>query len=227
MTAPDWWRKPRKVAVVVDNPSWILPFAETLVKRITADGDEATLVRAYDHVEAGDIAYFLGCTGLASADVLARHRRNLVVHESDLPEGRGFAPLSWQILEGRKEIPVCLLEAVDGAADSGPVIYRDRLHFEGHELHDEIRRVQGEKTIELCWRFLAETTPPAGRPQEGPGSHYKRRRLEDSRLDPERTLREQFNLLRTVDNKNYPAFFDLLGQRYKVTIEKMPKDSKS
>lgn len=227
MTTPKWWCKPRRISLVVDNPSWILPFAERLTKQVAADGDKATLARRYDQVEAGDIAYFLGCSGLASAEILARHRRNLVVHESDLPDGRGFAPLAWQIIEGRNEIPVCLLEAVDGGADSGPVIYRDRLCFEGHELHDEIRRAQGEKTIELCCRFLAEATPPPGIPQEGSGTRYKRRRPEDSRLDPERTLREQFNLLRTVDSQDYPAFLDLHGQRYKITIEKLAGDSDS
>ena len=29
--APDWWRRPRRVSVVIDNESWILPYGEALV----------------------------------------------------------------------------------------------------------------------------------------------------------------------------------------------------
>jgi len=51
-------------------------------------------------------------------------------------------------------------------------------------------------------------------------SFYLRRRPEDSRLDPDKTIREQFNLLRVVDNEKYPAFFDLHGQRFLLKVEK-------
>jgi methionyl-tRNA formyltransferase len=47
-----------------------------------------------------------------------------------------------------------------------------------------------------------------------------KRTLEDSRLDPMKSIAEQFNLLRVVDNSRYPAFFDLDGFRYIVKIEK-------
>jgi len=46
---------------------------------------------------------------------------NLVVHESDLPRGKGFAPVKWQILDGKKEIPVCLLETTE-QVDSGDIL---------------------------------------------------------------------------------------------------------
>lgn len=42
----DWWEKPRVVYVVVDNPSWVLPYAEKLVEKITASGDDACLCRS-------------------------------------------------------------------------------------------------------------------------------------------------------------------------------------
>ena len=40
----------------------------------------------------------------------------------------------------------------------------------------------------------------AAQPQSGVASHYRRRKLADSKLDPERSLAEQFNLLRVVEN---------------------------
>ena len=219
--APDWWRRPRRVSVVIDNESWILPYGEALVAEVTADGDDARLYRSYAAMGQGDIAFFLGCTGIAGPETLSLHRYNLVVHESDLPHGRGFAPLAWQIIEGSHTIPICLLEAAD-EADAGDVYYRDAMQFEGHELMDELRQRQGATTVALCQRFLAAPAPPEGRPQSGDATHYRRRRPVDSRLDPQRSIAEQFDLLRTVDNQRHPAFFELRGNRYRLSIVKDP-----
>lgn len=220
---PDWWRRPRRLHVLIDNPSWIIPHGEEFVAALRAGGDEAELCRSHDELPDGEVAMFLGCIHIASADVLKRHRHNLVVHESDLPHGRGFSPLTWQVINGACEIAICLLEAVD-EADAGPVYARDVMHFSGHELIDEMRRIQAERTISLCRAFLDEAGPPLGRPQEGTASHYARRRPADSALDPLETLAAQFDLLRTVDNERYPAYFDMRGHRYRVRINKMSSE---
>jgi methionyl-tRNA formyltransferase len=209
--------------VVVDNPSWVLPFAETLVARINEGGDRAALCRNHDAIAKGSVAFYLGCVKITPSAVLARNRKNIIVHASDLPKGKGFSPLTWQILNGFNEIPVCLFEAVE-AVDAGPVVYREKLRYEGHELIDELRDVLGRAQTDLCLRYLAEVEPPEGTVQSGEGSIYNRRQMEDSRLDPHRSLAEQFDLLRTVDNDKYPAFFDLRGHRYRIAIEKMDEE---
>ncbi len=215
----NWWAKPRTVTVLVDNPSWILPFAEELVRQVIANGDRAFIARSATEIGEGGICFFLGCTRLVPAAILARNHRNLIVHESDLPIGRGFSPLSWQILQGRAEIQICLLEAAE-VADSGPVIYRDSLRFEGHELIDELRSAQGLMTTALCLKYLNASEPPVGIPQTGEPSTYPRRTPADSRLDPELSIAAQFDLLRVVDNDRYPAFFVLRGHRYKLRIDR-------
>jgi methionyl-tRNA formyltransferase len=207
------------VSIVVDNESWILPFAQDLVNQAVAGGHQAKLIRAHKDVLSGDVAFYLGCTQITPPDIIARNTRNLVVHESDLPKGRGFAPMTWQILEGVSEIPVCLIEAEE-EADAGAIVYRDVIILEGHELNKEWRHLQGKKTIELCLRFLNDNFRPQGEPQKGVPTVYKRRQPEDSALDPEKTIAEQFELLRVVDNERYPAYFEYRGQRYKLTVEK-------
>jgi methionyl-tRNA formyltransferase len=111
-------------------------------------------------------------------------------------------------------------------ADSGDILMRDELVLEGTELNDEIRKALGEKIVGMCLAYLEAPAPLAGTPQEGEPSWYARRRREDSRLDPERTIAEQFDLLRVVDNDRYPAFFDYRGQRYVLTISAEGKDEK-
>jgi methionyl-tRNA formyltransferase len=46
---------------------------------------------------------------------------NLVVHESDLPVGKGFAPIQWQLLEENNEIIISFLQA-HGLVDSGDIL---------------------------------------------------------------------------------------------------------
>jgi methionyl-tRNA formyltransferase len=221
---PDWWRKPRKITIVVDSPSWIVPFAEKLVEELRRDGDDVVFAREHAEVGQGAVAFYLGCLRITPPDILARNRRNLVVHESDLPRGRGFSPLTWQILAGANRIPICLLEAID-QADAGPVIYREWIDYDGHELVDELRQKTGAMTVSLCRRFLAEDVPPVGQAQTGEATSYPRRRPADSRLDPERTIADQFDLLRVVDNGRYPAWFEHRGHRYKITVTKMDEGS--
>ncbi|MBY0429664.1 MAG: hypothetical protein K2Q10_00580 [Rhodospirillales bacterium] len=218
MTVPDWWRQPRLIHVVVDNPSWILPHAEALVAWIDGGGDRGVLCRDHDSIGQGAIAFYLGCLRLTPPAVLARNRVNLVVHESDLPKGRGFAPVGWQILEGADAIPVCLIEMTE-EADAGPIVLREVMHFRGNELLPELRDAQGRTTVTLCRAYLSAPTPPAGRPQSGAPTSYPRRRPKDSELDPSRSIAEQFNLLRIIDNERYPAFFDYAGRRYRLRIE--------
>ncbi len=216
---PERRERPRHVTVVVDNPSWIVPFAEELVIQARESGDDAVFVREYQDITDGSVAFYLGCLRVTPPEILARNKQNLVVHASDLPKGRGFSPLTWQILEGKNRIPVCLLNAVE-EADAGPVIYREEIEYEGHELLAELQQKLGMMTIALCRRYLSEPIPPNGQPQAEDATFYPRRRPIDSRLDPNRTIADQFNLLRVVDNKRYPAWFDYQGKRYVIGIEK-------
>lgn len=209
------------IAVVIDNDEWMLPFCETLVKNLSDEGKNARLCRSYESI-ADDtrVSFFLSCHQIASADILQKSQRNLVVHASALPSGRGMSPLTWQILEGVDSIPVCLIEAEE-KVDSGAIVYTEIMELQGHELIGEIRQRLGEISIGLCQRFLNEEEMPEGCAQKGEADYYSLRTPEDSRIDPNASIASQFNLFRVVDNERYPAYFDLHGHRYQLRISKM------
>ncbi len=200
------------LSILVDNDSWILPYAIDLEDWLRRRGEQVKLVRAASDIPDGEVCFLLGCTQVVASEFLSRNKHNLVVHESDLPRGRGFAPMAWQILEGKNDIPVCLVEASRGEPDAGPVWLRDVIHLQGQELNKEWRHIQGLKTLELCQRFLIEYEDLKPVPQVGKPSWYPRRTPKDSQLDPDKSLCEQINLLRIVDNERYPAYF-MFGKR--------------
>lgn len=210
-----------KLNVVSDERSWLNTFLPPLLDGWKALGHEVAWVHQVNVLGEGDCALFLSCSQLAGAQVLARNVHNLVVHESDLPRGRGWSPMTWQVLEGKNRIPVTLFEA-EASVDSGPIYAQTEMALQGHELVDELRASQAAATLRLCewWVQNYPVGVQAARVQQGSATMYPRRRAEDSRLDPARTLAAQFNLLRVVDNHNYPAFFDHNGVRYVLRIEK-------
>jgi methionyl-tRNA formyltransferase len=62
------------------------------------------------------------------ASILSQFRRNLVLHESDLPGSKGWSALTWQILEGNNRISVTLFEVAE-KVDSGVIYAQEWLEF--------------------------------------------------------------------------------------------------
>ncbi len=204
----------------MDNPkSWFYKHAQKLQKDLQDLGNEVLLVHTVDEVTTGDLAFFLSCEKLIKKDVRDRNKLSLVVHSSNLPAGKGWSPLTWTILEGKNEVVNTLFEAED-AVDAGQIFMQNKMQFKGHELLEELHQVQGEKINELIVQFVQAYPDVEGQEQSGEESFYKKRSAKDSELDPNKTIAEQFNLLRVVDNEKYPAFFELNGKKYILKIEK-------
>jgi methionyl-tRNA formyltransferase len=209
----------RSVTVLVDNDSWILSYAERLVQEFQQIGYDAELVRTAEAIREGWVCFLLGCVNIVKGQHLERNVHNLVVHESDLPKGRGFAPMAWQIIAGANSIPVCLLDASTGEPDAGDIWLRDSVELAGHEMLPAWRHLQGEKTIELCMRFVNGYDSLRPVKQTGEPSWYNRRRPLDSELNPDLSIGEQFNLIRTVDNERYPAFIRIGNRKLFLKVD--------
>jgi methionyl-tRNA formyltransferase len=207
-----------KIQILTDHPgSWMVSYASTLNDMLIGDGHQSVHLFRHEEVKAGDILLMLSCEKIFNQ--LHLNRMNLVVHESALPKGRGWSPLTWQIIEGAREIPVTLFEASE-KVDAGPVYLSENIHFDGTELIEELRKKQAEATIRLVRKFCANPAqyPPVS--QEGEPSYYRKRTPEDARLNPDLSIASQINLLRISDNERYPAFFELNGSKYLLKIYK-------
>jgi methionyl-tRNA formyltransferase len=150
-------------------------------------------------------------------DFLKQNTLNLVVHESNLPQGKGFAPVQWQILEGATRIPICLLEATH-PVDSGDIVYRSHFELSGLELYEEIRQKQAQATLNIIKEFLNVYPHYIRQKQEGAETFYPKRGVKDGELDIHRSIYEQFNLLRIGNNEQWPSFFFYKGKKYILKI---------
>jgi methionyl-tRNA formyltransferase len=213
----------KKIAVLTSRASWFFPYAGKLVKVLKEDGYQPKIFSDHESINNSySLVFILSYFRMIEAESLRRHEHNLVVHESALPLGRGWAPFFWQVLEGRLEIPVVLFEAGKGI-DEGDIYLSDRIRLKGHELYPELRFIQAKKTIELCRRFLMRRKTPKAVKQAGKPSYYKRRTPKDSQLNIDKTIKEQFNQLRICCNEEFPAFFNYKGFKYILEIRKGAK----
>jgi methionyl-tRNA formyltransferase len=172
-------------------------------------------------LRGGDFLFLISCTEMIPAATRALYTHTLVVHASDLPRGKGWSPHIWTLLEGGDKITVSLFEAVD-KVDAGRIWKKEIIPLQGHELYDEINAKLFTATLTLLDFAIANAAivkPVEQDPLQE--SFYKKRTPEDSRIDPDKTIAEQFNLLRVCDPNRFPAFFEFAGCKYKVIIEKM------
>lgn len=209
-----------KITVLIDNQkSWMMTYVNDFIKLLVKENHTVKLIKNYHDLKIGDIAFFLSCNKIVPRKYLQRHKHNIVVHSSDLPEGRGWSPLTWQILEGKNFIFNTLFEAKE-ELDTGPIYQQEIMKFEGHELLDEIHAIQAKSVIKLCFNFIKIYPPTVILEQTGKESYYPRRRPENSEIDINKTIKDLFNQFRVADNEQYPIFFKHMGYKYILNIRK-------
>jgi methionyl-tRNA formyltransferase len=206
------------ITVLTDKSSWMTEYSEQLIEKLKILGHQSRFIYSRDKLLEGDIAFFLSCFEIIPKKYLSLNKNNIIVHESNLPQGKGWSPMTWQILEGKNDIPITLFEASE-RVDAGNIYMQDVIRLCGDELIDEWREKLGNKTCEMCIRFIQNYFPaPSSQKQNGDSSYYRKRMPKDSELNINKSIMEQFNLLRVVDNERYPAFFTYNDRKYIIKI---------
>ncbi|MBP7216157.1 MAG: methionyl-tRNA formyltransferase [Candidatus Omnitrophica bacterium] len=212
-----------RISVLIDNPaSWFHDFSKELLRVLKKHDKHCKIVADVDATNGSDILFVLSCDRLLKKSELALHKHNIVVHASDLPRGRGWSPLTWQVEKGFRNIPITLFEAHQGC-DTGDYYLKDKIPLDGSELIEELREKLAKKVIAMIERFLRQY-PMKAMPQKGTVTHYRRRRPEDNALNVSMNLKDQFNKLRVADNERYPAYFLFKGNKYILKIYKSNKE---
>lgn len=205
-----------KIAILTSENQWFIPYAKELNNMIK---NSELFFNHKDINNNYDVVFILSYHKIIEEEYLNKNKHNIVIHASALPKGKGWAPMFWQILEGKNEIPFTMFEASRGI-DNGDIYMQKTLTLTGFELNDILRDKQARFIIDMCHIFLNEYDRyKISTRQSGNESFYNKRSAKDSELDINKTIDEQFNLLRIVDNDDYPAFFYKDSKKYIVRIE--------
>lgn len=174
------------------------------------------------------LLFLIACHEIVSAEERVFYDRVFVVHASDLPKGRGWSPAVWQILEGIRDLPLCLIEAED-QLDSGAIWLKSCVRVPESAVASEINALLSDATLSLMDRVMRDfhTLRPVPQDSAIQPSYYSKRTPDDSRLDPGKTISEQFELLRVCDPDRYPAFVEARGRVFDVILRPRTGDDGS
>ncbi|MES2413942.1 MAG: formyltransferase family protein [Pseudomonadota bacterium] len=186
------------------------------------ESHQISLVHKRKELLGGEILFLVSCSEIVSATERAVYRATLVLHASNLPLGRGWSPHIWQIIEGARDITLSLIEAED-KVDTGRIWHQAIFSVPKHALWNEINERLFTAEIELIDLAVQEfdTVIPKSQDIATVPTYYPRRTPDASKLDVERSIASQFDLIRVCDPIRFPAFFELYGHKYKLTLEKI------
>ena len=183
---------------------------------------DISIYREKSDLNSGDLLFLISCDQVVEETVLTRFKETCVIHSSDLPQGKGWSPHVWSIINGAENITVTALTA-SSPVDSGDIWEKRTIFIPDHALIDEINDILFKSWMKLMSN-VCEKIERGLKPQPqptSPSTYWPKRTACDSRLDPTKNLASQFNLLRICDPDRYPAFFDIRGNRYKIEIKKV------
>mgnify|MGYP001171603112 CR=1 FL=1 len=165
------------------------------------------------------IVFPLSYTKILPESFLKNNELVLIAHPSKLPNDKGFAPLHYQILKNKKKCYISLIKAVS-KVDAGPIYDQNSFILNGTELSDEIRHIQGLQFLKIIKNFLSKYPNVKYKNQIGKSNFNKKRKPNDSKLNINQTIKQQFNHLRINDNQLYPSFFYFKGKKFIIKIFK-------
>ena len=182
---------------------------------------EVELVQKKSQLDGGDILFLISCSEIINANDRAQYKACLVLHASDLPKGRGWSPHIWTLIEGAEVVTLSMLEAED-KVDSGRIWRKTHITVPKSALWDEINHLLFTAEVDMidyAVHNYARVTPQA-QIQIDQATYYPKRTPQDSQIDPHKSIAEQFDLIRVCDPNRFPAYFEHLGQRYILKLEK-------
>ena len=185
-------------------------------------GHDISLLRKRKELQGGDLLFLISCSEIVRAEDRANFTNVLVIHASDLPHGRGWSPHIWQVVEGRDKICASMIEAED-RIDTGDIWRQIEVVIPRDALWDEIN----ERLFDAECRLMDyavdnfSTVKPVAQSSLNEPSYYAKRTPADSELDPDKSIAEQFDLIRVCDPDRFPAFFKLRGATYQIKLEKV------
>ena len=185
-----------------------------------------TIARDKRDLAGGDLLLLIACHEYIEQKYIEKFRASAVIHCADVPDGKGWSPHVWEILEGATELTMTLMD-VQVELDSGNVWRKLSLEIQRNEIFEEITEkicgAQNELIKFAIENFMCIETK-AQRTATPEDKIWPKRTPADSQLDPSKSIEEQFDLLRVADPGRYPCFFYHRGRRFVLELKDGEKD---
>ena len=142
----------------------------------------------------------------------------IIIHSSELPHGRGWAPIYYSINEGQSSYVITCICATDNV-DEGDIVIKASFPLLPQYTASYLREIDQEISFVLIKKLL-DKWPDCNfitRKQEGIESYRPRRFPEDNEVQISKSLDSMRPHLRSVEDSN-PAFFYYKNIKYIISI---------
>ena len=145
-----------------------------------------------------DWIFFFHWSHIVSKDTWSAHKC-VVLHTSNLPDGRGGSPIQNQIMDGIIKTRVNAIE-MTGQVDSGKIYCSTGISLQG-SLRD-IWMTIASQSFDLIQKCIKENLTPKEQEKIDITRRYRRRRTSSLDLDCETDV--LYNQIRMLDGEGYP-----------------------
>lgn len=180
------------------------------------------LTVGYDHKKIKDSINFvfsINYRKIIPAEYLNRAQNGVFVfHGSDLPKGRGWAPIYHSIASGDKKYVLTMLK-INEKVDGGEIIAKAYFKKRAGENADSLRTVDRLMTFEIINEVIGDLLlfNLSGQKQEGEGSYCRQRTPSDSEVRAEDSIKKVHYHCLAVTNE-HPAFYYYKNKKYIINI---------
>lgn len=142
----------------------------------------------------------------------------VVFHSSDLPQGRGWAPIYYAIADRKSRHTISAILA-SPKVDSGDIICKASFAILTSYLADDLRRLDEIVCFLMARKILDQFKGKQiqGYAQTGNATYNKRRYPADSIIDIKQPLTDLLPHIKACSSTN-PAFFEFDGVRFSIEI---------
>ena len=147
-------------------------------------------------------------------------KNNIVIfHSSDLPNGKGWAPLYYSFYNKMDYYTISCIRAAN-SVDCGDILVKAQFKILDNYTAEYVREWDNEITIKLISELLEKSCVKKvkGIKQNGIGTFNKRRYPDDNLVSFEAKIMDVFDHLRGCENK-HSAFFYFKEEKYIINIK--------
>ena len=104
--------------------------------------------------------------------------------------------------------------------DEGDIVLQNTFKIDKTDLYKDLRKKQAKSICELINKFLKIYPNFIKKKQIGEVSYYRKRNINDNKLNLNQSLKSNFRILRLSDNEKFPSWFFYKGKKFIIKIYK-------
>ena len=139
--------------ILTSKSSWLFNNKKKFLSRLKNVKKIKFINKSQDISSKANIILVLSYYKIIPSKFLNKNKHIYVIHDSDLPRGRGMSPLFNQILKGKKNITSTIFKCEENL-DNGKIVFKQKFFYQDTLVYDEIKKKQMINNVVIIKKLL-------------------------------------------------------------------------